>query len=244
MACSDTNSKICTNDNTKCTVCKAANKYTNADTGFICADMPSSHGFKTKNPDVIQTCNAGVGCSDCVQDYQTCLGCSTSYFMKVDSNTCLTEAQIPVEYGHKSDNFHQIVPCADGLCLDCKANHGSCAECKTGNKIDGVTGACGVCDLNTQRWIDDKHCRSCHSSCKCLNQLKFIDFLLGKTCSGSLLTSCTECFTTGALLYLDSLTNECKACDQDGELRNEGGSEKRCERCHPSCKTKLINFKR
>ena len=201
--------------------------------------MPKNHGFSTKNPDEILPCIAGVRCSDCILNYKKCLGCSGSYFMKVDTNVCLTEAQIPDNYGHQNGNFNQIVPCLDGLCRDCKADHKSCVECGDANYLDEVTGVCGVCDANNGKWIDNKHCRSCHLSCK------VVQFYpnLGKKCSNSLPTSCTQCLTTGSLVYLDSVTRECTTCEQDGELKNDDGVIKRCERCHESCKKSSDRFK-
>ena len=165
-SCTDSNCKTCINDNTKCEVCTSSTKYSNEDTGFVCTDMPANHGFNTRNPDVISPCAAGVGCASCTANYQTCSGCSATYYMKVDTGICVTEAQIPDKYGHQNGNFNQIVSCSDGLCKDCKADHQVYVECDAGNYVDEGTGVCGVCDVNNRKWIDNKHCRACHSSCR------------------------------------------------------------------------------
>ena len=111
-----------------------------------------------------------VSCSDanckvCVNDNTKCEVCSSAEkYSNIDTNFTCTD--VPVGYGFKEKNPDVVEACDDRLCEDCVPDYKSCVGCKIGSSFNELTGVCGACDVSNGKWVDGKHCRSCHSTCE------------------------------------------------------------------------------
>jgi len=130
----------CTNDKTKCSVCKNnLVLYVNGGTCSTADKVPANTGKVTLSSGQslysVADCSS-KGCIDCVDDYLICKGCDTTgYFYDVAAQACRNK--IDNGFGLTSAATNEIRACTDVNCLKCSVSNTKCTECKTGYFKDG-----------------------------------------------------------------------------------------------------------
>jgi hypothetical protein len=134
----------CTEDYTKCTVCKDSYYFSSQDSKcYSLASIPSNTGVVRQPPGIkylsVSMCDS-AGCTDCSSDYLVCNSCDGSHFFDSTNKKCFST--VPKGFGRVTQSSTEILPCRDPDCLICDSIYTECSSCKSGVYLDVETSTC------------------------------------------------------------------------------------------------------
>jgi hypothetical protein len=105
----------CTEDYTKCTVCKDSYYFSSQDSKcYSLASIPANTGVVKQPPGIkylsVSMCDS-AGCTDCSSDYLVCNSCDGSHFFDSTNKKCFST--VPKGFGRVTQSSTEILPCRD-----------------------------------------------------------------------------------------------------------------------------------
>ena len=147
-ACTDTNCKNCSDDNTVCVECKAAPvQYYVVGTACVRSySLPLGWGANltgTTNGSLVYPCQESF-CSNCSVDYSKCSVCQTGTYLY--TSICQLPQDLPTGVGPVPTSSPPVTAaCSDLNCDDCKQDYTVCRKCKAGLLPQLFASTAGIC---------------------------------------------------------------------------------------------------
>ena len=181
--------------------------------GYECTEC--SEGYYKNEEDLLCTKCPFKNCLNCNSKY--CIECQKDYFLINKTGKCTIDKPIDL-YFNKTEKkyFHCGKECK--TCFGPK--NGNCLSCKA-NLYPFLYNSSCVANCPSGYFSEKMICKICHTTCE--------------ECFGPNIDNCKKCLFPK---FLDSEKNLCSECSENSILQ-----EKKCLRCHFTCKTCSLTVK-
>ena len=153
--------------------CNVTGNYQNGTGCTVCSSGTGLQAnFSSTNYTGCANC-ALTNCGNCLQNYSSCLSCSSGYFFSTDQTTCLSAASYGCDVEGDYEDGEGCVACSAGTGLQADFNYTEYSACVTCEALN-----CGICSQN-------------YLSCESCSPGYFFLYASNQTCQSSSLWSCS-----------------------------------------------------